>query len=379
MSKRILIFSTAYWPLVGGAELAIKELTDRLIDYEFDLVTAKIKPGLSKQEKVGRVTVYRLGWGSGLDKLWLAFRGGSFGAKLNTKNKYDATWGVMASFAGLAAADFKKKTGTPFLLTLQEGDNLAEVESKMAPLWWKFKNIFATADAVQCISSYLADWAKKMGAVAPITVVPNGVDLKTFYCDQDKLGSPTSKWTWKLDFQVIVFTSSRLVKKNAVDVIIKALTKLPSGFKLRIAGTGEEEGKLKKLVSELKLNSRVGFLGNLNKEEIAKELERTDVFVRPSRSEGLGNSFLEAMAAQVPVVATNVGGIADFLKDRETGFVCAVDDPNDLAEKIKFVTAPANQQKVWDITNNARELVKEKYNWDKISLRIGEIFASLIR
>ena len=370
MAKRVLIFSTAYLPLIGGAELAVKELTDRLTDFDFDLITAKIDHKLPSEEQVGRVRVYRLGWGSNLDKLLLAFYGGTFGRKLHRQNKYDAVWGVMASFAGLAAAEFKKKTSTPFLLTLQEGDNLNEVENKMAPLWWKFKNIFTSADYVQTISHYLKEWAIKMGAKSEIEVVPNGVDLNAFYCDQEKTCGGGSA-------EKIIFTSSRLVEKNAVDVIIKALSKLPPNFKLRIAGTGEKEQELKNLAHNLGVGERAEFLGNLHKDEVVKELRGANIFTRPSRSEGLGNSFLEAMAAGVPVVATPVGGITDFLKDNETGFMVPVDDADALAEKIKFIADPQNKEQIWRLTNAARELVEQTYNWDTLAPKMAHILTSL--
>ncbi len=368
MAKRVLIFSTAYLPLIGGAELAVKELTDRLTDFEFDLITAKIKPELKSVEQIGRVKVYRLGWGSGLDKILLAFYGATFAKNLHRHHKYDLAWGIMASFAGLAASGFKQKTGVPFLLTLQEGDNLAEVESKMAPLWWKFKNIFTSADYVQCISNYLAEWARKMGVIAPISVIPNGVDLKTFSCDQERLNSNETK---------IIFTASRLVKKNAVDVIIEALAKLPNNFILRIAGTGEEEKTLKNLVEDLGVGERVQFLGNLTPAQVAQELVKTDIFTRPSRSEGLGNSFLEAFASGVPVIATPVGGITDFLKDNETGFLVPVDNADALAEKIKFIADPQNKEQVWSITNNAPDLVRQTYNWDTLAPQMAQILNQL--
>jgi len=369
MKRRVLIYSTAYWPFIGGAEVAIRELTERLTDYEFDLITAKIRPGLAGSETIGRVKVYRLGWGNGLlDKLTLAFWGGRFGAKLHRQNKYDVVWGVMASFAGLAAADFKNKTSVPFLLTLQEGDNLNRVESKMAPLWWKFKNIFTSADYIHCISKYLAIWAKKMGARTPVDVIPNGVNLATFYCDQGRLINQPEK---------IIFTSSRLVEKNAVDVIIKALTQLPDDFKLRIAGAGKEDKKLKNLAGNLGVAERVTWLDNLNQKQVAQELKRADIFTRPSRSEGLGNSFLEAMAAQVPVIGTPVGGIPDFLTDNETGFLVPVDDPKALAAKIKFVVDPRNKELVWRVTNAAYELVKQSYNWDTLAPQIAKILNRL--
>ena len=75
MPKRVLIFSTAYFPLVGGAEIATNEIARRLLDWQFDLITAKIKPGLSKFEKYGNVNIYRVGLGSKLDKILLPFLG----------------------------------------------------------------------------------------------------------------------------------------------------------------------------------------------------------------------------------------------------------------------------------------------------------------
>ena len=72
--KKVLIFSTAYLPLIGGAEIAVKEITKRLPDWQFDLITAKIKPGLSKFEKIGNINVYRIGFGLGFfDKYYLDY------------------------------------------------------------------------------------------------------------------------------------------------------------------------------------------------------------------------------------------------------------------------------------------------------------------
>ena len=68
MKPRILIFSTAYFPLVGGAEVAVKEITDRLSELEFVMLTAKLKPELPNIEKIGNVEVHRIGKGNHLDK-----------------------------------------------------------------------------------------------------------------------------------------------------------------------------------------------------------------------------------------------------------------------------------------------------------------------
>ncbi len=365
MTKRILIYSTAYLPLIGGAELAVKEITNRLGDYSFDLITARLNRRLLKVEKIGRVTVYRLGWGWRFDKLWLALWGGHFGSKLAPKEAFEVVWGIMASFGGLAALRFKELCpSTKFLLTLQEGDDLEGVEKKMRILKWRFKKLFKNADYVQAISSYLADWAKKIGTLTPIEVVPNGVDLNKF------------KFIERKNNQTII-TTSRLVKKNGLDTLIRSLLFLPAEYHLQILGAGEEANNLRTLTLKFNLAHRVDFFGLVNSDELPSHLAQAEVFARPARSEGLGNSFLEAMAVGLPVIGPLVGGIPDFLINGQTGWFCRPDSPFDLAEKIKFVTNSDNTDLVKQAVVKARQLIVEKYDWDKIALKMGQIFDKL--
>ncbi len=170
--KRVLIFSTAYLPLVGGAEIAIKEVTDRLTNFEFDLVCAKIKKGLPAREKIGGVGVRRVGWGSSFDKLFLIFAG--FG-----RGQYDVVWAVMASWGGLAALIFKTlNPQVRFILTLQEGDDIAARKFGLVALAWRF--VLVKADRVTVISRHLGDLARKYGYMGPIDLIPNGVDISKY-------------------------------------------------------------------------------------------------------------------------------------------------------------------------------------------------------
>src|SRR3989344_677185 len=166
MPKRILIFSTAYLPLIGGAEIAVKEITDRLgDDFAFDLICARIKKEFPAQEKIGRINIHRTGRGGGkLDKFVLPWRGSKLANKLYQQEKYDAIWAIMASFGGLAALFFKNKyPRVPYLLTLQEGDPTEQIERRVGILKNWFYQIFRQADYIQAISVFLADWARKIG------------------------------------------------------------------------------------------------------------------------------------------------------------------------------------------------------------------------
>ena len=185
--KRILIFSVAYLPFVGGAEVAVKELTDRLTDCYFDLVTVNLDGRQKKLETIGRVNVHRVGI-SKICKYTFPISGFLKAWSLQKKNSYDATWAIMANYAGLAGLFFKYKfPKIPLVLTLQEGDPLPHVKKRMLLLYPLFKSLFRKADKITAISNYLANWAREMGATSPVAVVSNGVEVKKFQVSSFKL------------------------------------------------------------------------------------------------------------------------------------------------------------------------------------------------
>jgi glycosyltransferase involved in cell wall biosynthesis len=228
-----------------------------------------------------------------------------------------------------------------------------------------FQQIFTKADGIQAISNYLADWAREMGAKCSVSVIPNGVDVERF----------ASSGIKGAKHEVILITTSRLVKKNAVSDIIKALKYLSDNVKLQILGTGPLERELKQFVKKENLEHRVRFAGFVSQENLPAHLHKADIFIRPSLSEGQGISFIEAMAAGLPVIATPVGGIPDFLIDGETGLFCKVNDPKSIAEKVReFAGNPELRTK---IIKNAFLMVKEKYDWTIVAAEMKKIFQNL--
>ncbi len=372
---RILIFSLAYFPHVGGAEVAVKKITDRLPDYDFELITLKFSKDEEPIEKMGNVLVRRVSRGRRL-RHFFPIAATRLASRLHRSKPYDLVWAVMANQAGMAGASFKRRfPKVPFLLILQEGDNLNSFAYRLRLLGPKLWQVFKRADEIQTISHYLADWARQMGAKCPIVVIPNGVDLGNIKLQAR--GYPPRRRAGKLQANPIIITTSRLVKKNGVDTLIEALRFLPENIKLQILGTGLLKDKLKLQATSHKLQARVEFLGQINPTQVAEYLSQADVFARPSRSEGLGNSFLEAMAAGLPTIGTPVGGIPDFLKEGETGWLCPPDNPRALAEKIDFVLDPAHKEEVTKITTQAQLLVRQNYDWQAISQKMSKIIDNL--
>lgn len=373
-SKKILILSTSFWPLVGGSETAIKEVTARLPDYRFDLVTGRLDSHSLPREEVGSLRIFRVGNGLSffkflLPKNFLPLAIFSLARKLVKTEPYDLIHVFQASQAG-GAAWLLKKTGSkiPIILTLQEGQDL--VRQNWLTRFFRTR-IIKAADQATAISQYLLAHLKRIKKNISAKLIPNGVDVVKFSKEysygelsqlEDDLGiRPGAK---------VIISTSRLVSKNGPDSLIKALAILQNNYpendwRLLLAGDGEEKENLVALAQALAVDKRVIFRGSVKHDELPKYLKVSHLFVRPSRSEGLGVSFLEAMAAGVPVIGSRVGGIPDFLEDHQTGLFCDPDQPQDIAEKIKLILEDESLRK--NIVKKARALVEEKYDWNKIA------------
>jgi glycosyltransferase involved in cell wall biosynthesis len=401
-SRRILIFSFAYYPrFVGGAEVAVKEITDRIspTEIEFDMVTLRLDSRLPAFERIGNVNIYRVGysvrhefstdslpWYLNLNKYLFLITGPLKALSLNRTRKYDAIWSLMATYSSFAAVIFKLlKPKVPFIFTLQDGDPIPYIKRRAIPLYPLFKMMFTRADHIQTISKYLADWAKDTGAKCPITVVPNAVDYDLFAKPLSPSDSEAlKKKLGKKEGEIFLVTASRLVVKNAIGDVIDALQYLPDNVKFLILGSGYQEAELKakavKIASRHEAlydameskTSRVIFLGFISHKDMPPYLHVSDIFIRPSLSEGFGNSFIEAMAAGIPVIATPVGGIVDFLIDGETGLLCEVNNPRSIAQKVEKLIKDRESRDY--IVERARRMVEDKYQWSRVAGEMRNLF-----
>jgi len=353
--RKILVFSLAYFPFVGGAEIALREVMTRLKDkYEFEVVTAKMKR-LPHTEIMDGIVVHRLGFGvQWLDKLLFlpcAILYGLF-------NHADVVFGLLENQAALAARVVAKIQGSKCVINLQSGDTEEYIRRKLGIFYFLYNWVYGKKPQYAVLSNYLKERALAHGVPSEhITIIPNGVDTKTFSCK-----------TKRTEKKKNIITASRLTLKNAVDDIIRAFPivkkKVPNAV-LTICGAGEDEFKLKQLAGELGVVNDVRFVGLVQYNELPDYLCNADVFVRPSLSEGFGNSFIEALSCGVPIVGTRVGGIPDFLVDGKTGLFCEVRNPEDLARQIiKLLKSPKLAK---TIVKNGQKMIKQKYEWDLIA------------
>lgn len=351
MKPRVVIFSAFLTPLRSGAEACAEEVSVRLADrYDIAIVTAKMRRDLPRRDVLKGVPVFRVGFGCTFDK-WLYPFLAPFAAR---KLKPDLVHAVLETFAGMAL--WMCRFAIPNarrLLTLQT-TNTSFLKAA----------IIRAADGVTAISSVLIAIAKTAGRKA--TRIPNGIDMHAF----DAARHAHKKVPGRILFV------GRLEWMKGVETLLQAFATLPQETTLHIVGRGSLRSALERQVRALRLGSRVTFAGYISAEAIAKEYAQAEIFCALSRSEALGNVFLEAQAAGCAVVASNIGGIPDIVLDSKTGLLVPKDDPvvaaTALEELLKDAQLRARLSKA--AIEHARS-----FDWDAIAAAYASVYDDLLR
>ncbi len=181
-----------------------------------------------------------------------------------------------------------------------------------------------SADAVIVPSAFLAGIVRSWGVLeGRIHKINNGIELP------ERVASGRTK----AGHSFSIVTSSRLVAHKRVDGILRAVAQMPQAA-LVVVGDGPEFLKLKAIVHELEIESRVRFAGKLSAYEAMATVMQADVFVLNSTYEGMPHAVIEAMALGVPVVATSVGGTGEVVTDGEDGILVQPEDHDALVAAL---------------------------------------------
>jgi glycosyltransferase involved in cell wall biosynthesis len=363
------------------------------------MITLRFDSELPEVEKIGNITVHRIGFSKKSPRIgelvkaplkwnkylypFIALRKAQ---QLNQEHGYDAVWSVMTSYASFGALFFKLANPTiRYLFTLNDGDPIEYLKRKARFVYPLFVRLFTKADLIHAPSTYLADFARSMGYKGEIVRIPNALDVEEFVREypEEQIAQVQAK-LGKKPGDVFIITTSRLVKKNAVDDIIKALAFLPANISLHVLGKGPDLEMLETLAKEKSVFERVHFLGHVDLREIPLYLKACDLFIRPSLSEGMGNSPIEAMAAGLPVVSTQVGGLADSIIDPDrnpekepTALAVEPRDPEGIARQAKRFLADETLRT--RITVSAKKFAQSTYNSKDIDRRMQEeVFGKLL-
>ena len=354
MKKRIVLLSAFLSPHRSGAEAMVEEVAARLPeDFEVTIVTGRYASSLPKRVVMGRATVLRVGIGLPVDKYLFPFLAPMAARGLHPQIVH----AVLESYAGLALVFCRLLVPrAKRVLTLQS----TNTSLLLGPM-------HRVAHRITAISSVLVKRAAGFGRT-DVTLIPNGIDSAA-------IGEACA--FHPKDSGRVLFVG-RLESMKGVDTLLKAFAKAITGLSpdihLRIVGDGSLQTSLKKLSSELEIDHRVTFAGRVSHIAVFDEYARAEIFCGLSRSEALGNVFLEAQAAGCAVLATDTGGIPDIVQDGVSGILVPVDDVEAAAKSLRSLLqdVPLRARLARDGKKNA-----ERYDWNAIVKQYVAVYAGL--
>jgi len=153
---------------------------------------------------------------------------------------------------------------------------------------------------------------------------------------------------------------------------MREVVKQYTDVKLALGGDGPLRNNLQNFVNRLGLQKNIIFLGAINHVEVANILSKSSIFVFPSLKEGMPRALLEAMACGTAVIGSNVSGIKDIVRHECNGILVPPRDPVALTDAILTLLKDENLRRF--LGQNARELMVKKYNWDKVTDKLEEVY-----
>lgn len=234
----------------------------------------------------------------------------------------------------------------------------------------------SVVDILVAVTEGLRDQSIQEGVKPGLVItIPNGIQL---YPAEKKNAKQLSK-TLEIPARCTLLLSvGRLVYEKAYEVLIRAMDLVVReypGVVLAIAGSGVLRAELQRLIDELHLTGKIRLLGD--RQDVADLMVNADIFVMPSRSEGMPMALLEAMGSGLPVIATQVGGLGEVVEDHSQGILVPAEDHQKLAKAIlELLHDPALRK---SMGRNARRRIEERYTTERMCRQYEKLIIDLYR
>jgi glycosyltransferase involved in cell wall biosynthesis len=343
----------------GGAERMLFDLARGLKDSGLEVSVVTVVGGgplVSDFEETGvPVKIFRKKGKIGFRVVWKIWRflRRERPAIVHTHLFGGDTWGRIAAILARV----------PVIVSTEHNTNLDEggfkrFVKKFLSLFTK--RIVAVSEAVKKYSITVDRIKEKK-----IEVILNGIPLGNFLeIPEKRFGSPP-----------VIGVIGRLEKQKGHEYLFEALNVLKAvPWTLWVVGDGSLKNNLERLAKDLDLRERIIFLGA--RRNIPELLSQIDIFVMPSLWEGLGLALLEAAAAAKPIVASNVGGVPEIIKDGETGILVLPKNVKSLADGLEHVLLGAAEAKEMGV--RARKFVSEKYGVERMVGDYEKLYRDLL-
>ena len=360
---RILILNSEYPPIGGGAGNASAHIADQFerMGHSVTVVTSRFGT-LPHREVKGGMTIYRIPGlrrrqdrSNPLEQILFILSAALWTLRMIPRFGPHATLAFFGVPSGPVAWLIKKLFRIPYIVSLRGGDvpgfrpyDFRLYHKLAAPF---LRVIWRNAAAVVANSGGLRQLANAFDPRFEIPVIPNGIDL-------DSYKITGRDWTFPR-----LLSAGRIVHQKGLDLAMRGLGGLKElNWEWHIAGDGPQMPILQSLAKELGIGDRVHFLGWQSREELMKCYGQSNIFLFPSRHEGMPNALLEAMASGLPVVASCIAGNEELVVDGETGYLVPSEDIESLQTALKkLLSDPLLREQMG---RASRQYVEANYSWE---------------
>lgn len=360
---RLLLINSEYSPIGGGAGNATAHIAQRLADMGHETIVVTSRYGqLSHREQSGNLTVHRIpslrrkqDRSGALEQIIFVLSASFWTSGLVLRQRPNATLAFFGAPSGMIAILLKILFNIPYVVSLRGGDvpgfrpydfeNYHKVLSPFLHLIWK------NASSVVANSKGLQALAHAFDSRFEIPIIPNGVDLNLYSSTERNERSP------------VILSVGRLVYQKGIDLGIQALAGLKHlDWQWHIVGDGPEMEALQALVNHHGLSDRVTFDGWQSREQLIQCYKQSNLFLFPSRHEGMPNAVLEAMASGLPVIASRIAGNEELVVQEKTGFLVESENINSLQVALRELLE--NPSLRTSMGAASRRRVEEFYSWE---------------
>ena len=349
MKQRIAILSAFATPLRSGAEACSEEVPSALKDsYDFVIITARMRRDLPKEDTLeSGIPMIRLGTGCRLDKWLFPFLAPIAAAK----QRPQIIHAVLESYAGLALVFCR--------FTAPRARRMLTCQSTNTRLFVGLMH--RSAHAITVISNTLVERAKRFGRT-DATLISNGLTLQNI--------PRAAKVSGRILFV------GRHEKMKGIDTLLRAFAQVEHRqAHLHLVGDGSQKTVYEKLAEELGIADRVKFLGFVPVPDVYQEFAEAQIFCGLSRSEALGNVFLEAQAAECAVIGTRVGGIPDIVEDGKQGILI---EPNDVEQAVHALEKLLCDEPLRSAMASEGVQHASHYDWSQIAEKYALVYEEIL-
>ncbi len=363
---KVLFVIRYFHPFVGGTEKQALTLASRLATDGIDvtILTSRFSYSWQRAERIQNVRVIRLPSPSIKVIGAMVFLTCLARYLIRYKNHYSIIHTFQIGYTSFVSIVLAMILRIPSLIKVASSGIGGDIQRAKKTAWGKLcllmakraTRIIAVSDSVK---RELMDEHVPSSAIESIA---NGVDLELYEPYKDK---PAMRRRLQLPDKITIVYTGRLSPEKGVDFLIRGFAQLvkTQPCQLLIIADGPEQESVVKLIADHNLNGLVLLVSKV--EEVAPYLKASDLFVLPSRFEGLSNALLESMACGLPVISTSVGGSRDIIDDGVNGLLVDVEATDQLRNAMTRVLC--DRQLAATLGVNARAAVEAKHDMKNIA------------